>query len=48
MTTIRPDFLELIQQLPTPERSVRGMSTIVSSFNQSLVPNNLGQDIVEY
>ena len=44
--TIRPDFLELIQQFPTPERSVRAMGS-ANTFNQSLIPNNLGQDIVD-
>ena len=45
-STIRPEFLELIQQFPTPERSNRGMSTI-GSFEESLVPNGYGPLIQE-
>ena len=39
--TIRPDFLELIQELPTPERSNRGMASI-GSYQETLVPNGFG------
>ena len=35
LNTIRPDFLELIQQLPTPERSNRGMGSI-GSYQETL------------
>ena len=45
-STIRPEFLELIQQFPTPERSIRGMSTI-GSFEETLVPNGYGPLIQE-
>ena len=44
--TIRPDFLELIQELPTPERSNRGMSSI-GSYQETLVPNGFGPMIQE-
>ena len=44
--TIRPDFLELIQELPTPERSNRGMSSI-GSYQETLIPNGFGPMIQE-
>ena len=44
--TIRPDFLELIQELPTPERSNRGMASI-GSYQETLVPNGFGPMIQE-
>jgi len=44
--TIRPDFLELIQQFPTPERSNRGMSSI-GSYQETLIPNGFGPMIQE-